>query len=278
VFLLNRDTKAFAKREAEDSGKAEIRAALWSPRVVVSCRSLGDEMSSSEEVQSAQGSGSAENGLETLGENVPLLEGIRTARAIRRLRPDPVPREIIRKVCEAGTYAPSGGNRQPWVFVAVDDREKIRWVAERYRPIFQKYIQPAIDRGEQEAFPDHLVRNMRAALYLAEHLHEAPVLLFIAGFKRRGEQQLQALYPCAQNILLACRAVGLGASFTTLHQAFQEECDEMLGLPEKIPSAVMIPIGWPLGKHGKPPRQPVDSKLFFNEFDASTVEAERPIR
>ena len=61
---------------------------------------------------------------------------------------------------------------------------------------------------------------MRAALHLAEHLHEAPVLLFIAGWKRRGEPQLQALYPCAQNVLLACRAVGLGASFTTLHRTF----------------------------------------------------------
>lgn len=220
---------------------------------------------------------SARNDFDLIGEDVPLLEGLRTARAVRRLKPDPVPRGLIRKVCEAGTFAPSGGNRQPWVFVAVDDREKIRWVAERYRPIFEKYIGPAIERGQQEQFPDRLLRNMRAALYLAEHLHEAPVLLFIAGFKRRGEAQFQALYPCAQNVLLACRAVGLGASFTTLHRAFGEECDQLLGLPEKIPSAVMIPIGWPLGKHGRPPRQAIDSKLFFNEFDASSLESERPI-
>jgi len=220
----------------------------------------------------------AESDLDALGEDVPLLEGIRTARAIRRLKPDPVPRALIRKVCEAGTFAPSGGNRQPWVFVAVDDPQKRQWVAERYQPVFQKYIQPAIDRGEREDFPERLLRNMRAALYLAEHLHEAPVLLFIAGFRRRDEPQIQALYPCAQNVLLACRAVGLGASFTTLHRTFGEDCDRMLGLPEKIPSAVMIPIGWPLGKHGRPPRASVDTKLFFNEFDASTLSDERPIK
>jgi len=220
----------------------------------------------------------AESDLDALGEDVPLLEGIRTARAIRRLKPDPVPRALIRKVCEAGTFAPSGGNRQPWVFVAVDDPKKRQWVAERYQPVFQKYIQPAIDRGEREDFPERLLRNMRAALYLAEHLHEAPVLLFIAGFRRRDEPQIQALYPCAQNVLLACRAVGLGASFTTLHRTFGEDCDRMLGLPEKIPSAVMIPIGWPLGKHGRPPRASVDTKLFFNEFDASTLSDERPIK
>ncbi len=178
----------------------------------------------------------------SLGEDVPLLEGLRTARAIRRLRPDPVPRALIRKVCEAGTFAPSGGNRQPWVFVAVDDPAKRRWIADRYRPIFQDYIREPLARADREGFPAHLRRNMTAALHLAEHLHEAPVLLFIAGWKRRGEVQLQALYPCAQNILLACRAVGLGASFTTLHRIFGEECDRRLGLPPEIPSAVMIPI------------------------------------
>jgi len=68
----------------------------------------------------------------TAGEDVPLLEGIRSTRAIRRLRPDPVPPALIRKVCEAGTFAPSGGNRQPWIFVAVVDAERRAWIAERH--------------------------------------------------------------------------------------------------------------------------------------------------
>jgi nitroreductase len=223
-------------------------------------------------------SGATAIDVETIGEDLPLLEGIRTARAIRRLRPDPVPRALIRKVCEAGTFAPSGGNRQPWVFVAVDDPDKRRWVADRYRPIFQNYIREPLARAEREGFPAHLRRNMTAALHLAEHLHEAPVHLFVAGWKRRDEVQLQALYPCAQNVLLACRAVGLGASFTTLHRYFGEECDRLLGLPPEIPSAVLIPIGWPVGRHGVPPREPVDAKLHWNAFDASTVDERRPIR
>ena len=214
--------------------------------------------------------------IDAIGEELPLLEGIRTARAIRRLRPDPVPPELIRKVCEAGTFAPSGGNRQPWFFVAVTEPERRAWIAERYRPVFQNYIAPAMERAEAENFAEPLRRNMRAALHLAEHLHEAPVLLFIAGWLRRGEPQLQALFPCAQNVLLACRAVGLGGSFTTLHRAFGEECDRYLGLPEKIPSAVMIPIGWPLGKHGRPPRRPVEASLSFERFDPELVGESRP--
>ena len=72
--------------------------------------------------------------VDALGEDVRLLDAIRTTRAIRRLRPDPVPAALIRKVCEAGTFAPSGGNRQPWQFVAVTEPERRAWVAERYRP------------------------------------------------------------------------------------------------------------------------------------------------
>lgn len=203
----------------------------------------------------------------TIGEDVPLLEGLRTTRAIRRLRPDPVPPELVRKVCEAGTFAPSGGNRQPWRFVAVTDPERRRWVAERYRPAFHAYIAPAVEAAKDPSFPEAGRRMQRAALHLADHLHEAPVHLFVAGWRRRGEPQLQALFPCVQNILLACRAVGLGASLTTLHRSFGEECDRFLGLPEECPTCALLPLGWPRGRYGRPPRRPVDESLFFERYE-----------
>jgi len=207
--------------------------------------------------------------IDRIGEDVPLLEGIRTARAIRRLRPDPVPPALIRKVCEAGTFAPSGGNRQPWRFIAVTEPERRAWVAERYLPIFRDYIAPALRAAEDPEFPDAKRRNARAALHLAEHLHEAPVHLFVAGWKRRGEPQLQALFPAIQNVLLACRAVGLGASLTTLHLAFRAEVDAWLGLPPEVPSCALLPIGWPLGRHGVPPRRSVDECLSWERYSAT---------
>ena len=211
--------------------------------------------------------------IERLGEDVPLLEGMRTARAIRRLRPDPVPRALVRKVCEAGTFAPSGGNRQPWTFVAVTEPARRAFVAERYRRAFRGYIAPAIALLDEPSFPAEKTRNVRAALYLADHLHEVPVLLFVAGWKRRGEPQTQALFPAIQNVLLACRAVGLGASLTTLHLAFAQEIDPWLGLPPERPSCAMLPIGWPRGRHGRPPRRSVDRCLFWERFDAAAERA-----
>ena len=204
----------------------------------------------------------------TIGEDVPLLEGLRTTRSIRRLRPDPVPRALVRKVCEAGTFAPSGGNRQPWIFVAVTEPARRAWVAERYASAFAGYLASferaaAGETGVSEAAR----RNVRSAQHLAERLHEVPVHLFIAGRVRRGIDQGQALYPCAQNVLLACRAVGLGASLTQLHRVHGEEIDRYLGLdPEKTPTVALIPIGWPIGRYGRPPRRPVDESLHWERY------------
>ncbi len=215
------------------------------------------------------GSPTAPLDVDRLGEDVPLLEGIRTARAIRRLRPDPVPPALVRKVCEAGTFAPSGGNRQPWRFVAVTEPARRAFVAERYLRAFRAYLAPALDAAKSPDFPDATRRNVRAALHLAEHLHEAPVHLFVAGWKRRGEPQTQALFPAIQNVLLACRAVGLGASLTTVHLAYGAEIDAFLGLPADCPSCALLPIGWPLGRHGRPPRRSVDECLSWERFGGS---------
>jgi nitroreductase len=107
---------------------------------------------------------------------------------------------------------------------------------------------------------------MRSAIWLANHLHEAPVHLFVAGWTRRGAPQLQALFPAVQNVLLACRAVGLGASLTQLHLTIGPEVDEWLGLPEGCPTCALIPIGWPHERYARPDRRPVDGCLHWERY------------
>ena len=203
--------------------------------------------------------------IDEVGESIGLLEGIRTTRAIRRLKPDPVPIELVKKVCEAGTFAPSGGNRQPWMFVAVTNPEKRAQIATLYREVFDAYIAPAVEAARDPGYPEAKRKNMRAAMYLAAHLHEAPVHLFVAGWTRRGAPQSQALFPAIQNVLLACRAVGLGASLTTAHRGHGEAIDQLIGLdPIKTPSIALIPIGWPRGRYGKPTRRSIDTCFFVD--------------
>jgi hypothetical protein len=78
--------------------------------------------------------------------------------------------------------------------------------------------------------------------------------------------QLQALFPAIQNVLLACRAVGLGASLTTVHLAHGREIDAWLGLPENAPTCALLPIGWPRGTYGRPVRRSVDECLFAETY------------
>jgi nitroreductase len=132
--------------------------------------------------------------------------------------------------------------------------------------VFLAYIKPAVEAARDPGYPAAKRKNMESAIYLADHLHEAPVLLFVAGWTRRDTPQVQALFPAIQNILLACRAVGLGASLTTVHTAFGKEIDEYLKLPEGCPSCAMLPIGWPQGRFFRPPRKSVDECLFWNQY------------
>jgi len=199
----------------------------------------------------------------TIGEDVRLLEGLRTTCAIRRFRTDPVPPALVRKVVEAGTFAPSGGNRQPWIFVAVTDARKRVWIAERYRRAFNAYIAPAKKAVESGRLSPVEHRSVVSAIHLAETLEHVPVHLFVAGWIRRGEPQAQALFPAIQNILLACRAVGLGACLTQLHLAYGREVDAELGLPPDRPSIALVPIGWPAVAYRRPDRKPVDEVLHW---------------
>ena len=115
-------------------------------------------------------------------------------------------------------------------------------------------------------------KNSRRRSLSRGTLHEAPVLLFVAGWTRRGQEQKEGLFPAIQNILLACRAVGLGASLTTLTQAFRAELDPFLGLPAEQPSCAMLPIGWPKVQYRKPVRRSIDECLHFEKFPAGSGE------
>lgn len=196
-------------------------------------------------------------------------------RAMRRLKSDPVPPELLERVLEAGVQAPSGMNMQPWKFVVLREPDGKRWFAERYKRAIQsrfgKFQPPAEDHSP-------LMRQLRALLYQTEHMHESPVLLLVCGqrdwpFRVPEAERVGlappnygAIYPCVQNILLACRAVGLGAALTTMHQVFEQELAERLAIPEDYGVVVTIPIGYPLGRFGPVSRRPASEVTYFEHW------------
>lgn len=219
-------------------------------------------------------------------ENPGFFDLVGDMRAMRRLKPDPVPMDLIWKVLNAGVQAPSGQNSQPWKFVLVSDVEKKKWFAERYAAAMQSRFRFRLDpetRGKAES--NGLVRSI---YYQMDHLHEAPYLLLVCGerdwpFKVPEAERVGlappnfgAVYPAVQNILLACRALGLGAALTTMHQVFEDELHEKFGIPTEFGVVVTIPIGYPIGKFGPVTRIPAQEKTFLNEW--GTVEGSSDAR
>ena len=212
-----------------------------------------------------------------LGENPAFFDLVGNMRAMRKLKPDPVPMELIWKVLETGVQAPSGQNTQPWKFVVVSDPARKAWFAERYAAALQSRfeflrVDPA-ERGEGAKHP-----TMRAMYHQMDHLHEIPYLLLVCGerdwpFKVPEAERVGlappnygAVYPCVQNILLACRALGLGAALTTMHQVFEDELHAYFEIPQTFGVVVTIPIGWPLGNFGPVTRIPAREKTFLDRW------------
>ncbi len=204
------------------------------------------------------------------------FELVGNVRAIRRLKSDPVPLELIHKVLNAGVQAPSGQNLQPWAFVLISDAERKQWFAEHYARAMESRFGLPVDPTKREGMK--IGRQLKALFYQIDHLHEAPYLLLVCGkrdwpFKVAEEDRVGlappnygAVYPCVQNILLACRAVGLGAALTTMHQVFEDELHEYFGIPTDYGVIVTMPIGWPAGKFGPVTRIPAQELTHYDRW------------
>ena len=205
-----------------------------------------------------------------------LFEIIGTTRSMRRLKPDPVPDELIRKILEAGVCAPSGGNMQRWRFLVIRDAGIKQAVAVYYKRAWDEQVGPRYRAGEPAPGMnrDRFLRLVDAAEYLAARIHEAPVWIVPclegSGLVQRGgpltRSSGSSIYPAVQNMLLAARAIGLGATLTTLHLAFEKEAEAALGLPDGVQSFAILPIGFPMGRFGPVRRVALGDVVFADHW------------
>jgi nitroreductase len=196
-------------------------------------------------------------------------------RAMRRLKPDPVPDELIRQILVAGLCAPSGGDVQHWRFIVVKDAEIKQQIQRRYKKaldqLLPRYRAAPPPPGKNEAQKN---RMLDAVVYLTEHFHEAPVLIVcclvgdMATAIGLPKMSGASIYPAVQNMLLAARGLGLGSTLTTRHLLFEKEVNEVLGLPENAETFAILPIGYPMGRFGPVSRQTVEAVTFQDRWGA----------
>ena len=197
-----------------------------------------------------------------MSDEIGLFEAMRTQRAIRYFKPDPVPREALDKILEAASRAPSGTNRQMWHFVVAQDDGLRAALADIYRRAGRNAM-PNL-QWLREANP----RILRSATHLIEHLDDAPVLL-LACIEHGGETNLvtgSSIYPAVQNILLAARGLGLGSVLTTFHKQYEGEVRALLGIPDNVETAALLPIGYPADgvRYGPTRRRPIEEVTHWD--------------
>jgi nitroreductase len=193
-----------------------------------------------------------------------LIDLICSTRAMRRLKPDPVPPELINQILRAATAAPPASNMYGWRFLVIRDQAIKNAVADRYRSIWYQSGGPAF----REAAPSRVryQQMLDACDYQADHLHEAPVWIVpcVLGGTRTWEAGA-GIYPAVQNMLLAARALGLGATLTTMFQ-YEEDAEAILGLPDDARSYAILPIGYPMGKFGPVAPVLLDEVVFADRW------------
>lgn len=204
-----------------------------------------------------------------------------TQRALRRFRPDPVPDEVIHRVLEAATRAPSARGAEPWFFVVVRDAMLRSAIADRYRAAWQAGLRRSATTAADRDIEDrpHYRRMMRAAGALAGTLAEVPVLVVCgldheqlgpiadpAGGLRSPVAAYASIFPAVQNLMLAARALGVGSTLTTLHTGFQAALRSLLGVPERVEIVAIVPLGYPRDRFGPTRRKPVEAVAFSDRW------------
>jgi nitroreductase len=199
-----------------------------------------------------------------------LFEIMENCRAMRRLKPDPVPDELVAKILRAGISAPSGGNTQKWRFLVIKDRAIKQGVQVIYKRAFDEWIGPRYLSSEPPpgVTKEQYLRQHAAVSYLTDHFHEAPVWIVacLEDGPNPNRSAGASIYPAVQNMLLAARALGLGATLTTLYLSFEKEVEAILGLPADWHSYALLPIGYPLGRFGPVRRVPLKEIVYADRW------------
>lgn len=202
-----------------------------------------------------------------------IREALYTTRAMRRVRPDPIPEAVQARILDAAIRAPSGGNTQNWRFLLIDDPAvKARLgplyrdaIAKLWETLYRTRLERARENPDDEASAS-LLRVQASAQHLADHFEGVP--LFLVAFIR-GDTSGGSIFPAVWSAQLAARAEGIGTALTSVLGGFHgAEALEILGVPpdEHWVMACLVSFGYPTGRWGVAPRRPVHEVAYRNSW------------
>jgi nitroreductase len=206
--------------------------------------------------------------------SMPLEEAMRTQRAIRRLKTDPVDDALVLRLLDLAIRAPSGSNAQNWQFVVVRDSAVKGKLGRLNRMAWNLYggLGRRLARGDAQ-----MLRIIDAVEWQADHFEEIPVIVVACLRGQRlpfplpmpamaSTSYYGSIYPAVQNLLLAARSVGLGAALITLPLWSHFLARRALGLPWNVSPCAVVPLGWPRGRYGPTTRRPIGELVHLDRF------------
>jgi nitroreductase len=210
---------------------------------------------------------------------------------VREFRPDRVPDEVVARILETARFAPSGGNRQAWHVIVVNDSEQRQRLRDLYLPGWYEYLAmraaglvpwaPVTDADREQEALDHVAEVTEAASAggggFAEHLDTAPALLLVLadlqglaavdrGFDRYTLVGGASIYPFVWSVLLAARDEGLGGVITTMPVRREPEVKARFGIPDHFAIAALVVLGHPLHQPTRLTRNSIDAFTTVDRF------------
>lgn len=206
--------------------------------------------------------------------SMPMADAMRTQRAVRRLHTDPVDMDLLYELLELSLKAPTSSNSQDWGYVVLTGREAKERLWKLYRPLYKTFspLERRAARNDPQA-----QRQQAPGRWQAENFADIPAFV-IPVYRRNlkhhgvGWPQISvssfygSVYPAVQNLLLSCRAVGLGASLQTLPIWISPIARRVLGLPRNMVPVCVIPIGWAKGNYGPTTRRPIREVVHIDRW------------
>ena len=203
-----------------------------------------------------------------------IFETMYNCRAMRRLKPDPVPENILIKMIDAANRAPTGSNRQGVRWIIVRDADQRRKLADLNKAAAMGYAgrNPTPPTAHPADKRDRLVAAVR---WQGEHMQDIPALVIacyrfeesVAGSPELRTRAAGSIWPAVQNLLLAARALGLGATPTTMGLSDRAAVREVLQLPDDMAAFCLIPVGYPYGNFGPVTRLPVEETMRWDRWE-----------
>jgi nitroreductase len=203
-------------------------------------------------------------------------EAMRTARSLRRFRPDPVSNEVLARCLEAATWAPSGSNAQAWRFVVLRSPEVRAVLGPAFREGWQWVSRIYEGNGSVQAARDpRQARLMDTMRHLVDTFEQVPAYVlftyrlsgFVPEFIEGG-----SIFPAMQNFLLAARAEGLGTVPSTWFTFAEDKLRTVVGIPDDWQIAALVSVGWPVGRHGPVRRRPLSAVAALDTWDTPLIE------